>query len=201
MKEFRKHMKKLLLTILFTLVLSGSVFANELLVSANGIKLGDSLLKYIPNKDLIEKNKKFYYKSKDYFMVGFKNEEIHVRNNDPQYTIVSVSEGVKMSFENCKKEIINLITQIRTLVPNVKTKEKGSADNPNKHWDDPSGQSLVFGVDFYLNESPKEGPVIRTNCTDWSSEVETSRNFVDHLGKTINLKEFNLFLIKMYSGG
>ena len=87
------------------------------------------------------------------------------------------------------------------IVSNVKTKEKGSADKPRKHWNDPSGKSLTFGTDFYLNESPENGPVIRTNCTDWSSELETSRNLVDHLGKTINLKEYNLFLIKMYSGG
>jgi hypothetical protein len=194
-------MKIKIISIFFIIFFSKLTFANDLLVSTNGIKLGDSLLKYIPYKDLIENNKKFYYKSKDYFMVGFKGEEIHVRNNDPQYTIVSVNEGISMSFEKCKKEITNLIAEIKTLVPNVKTKEKGSADNPRKHWDDSSGKSLTFGTDFYLNISPENGPVIRTNCTDWSSEIETSRNFVDSLGKTINLKEFNLFLIKMYSGG
>jgi len=191
-------MKKIILLI-FILFSPKLTFANDLLVSTNGIKLGDSLLKYIPYKDLIENNKKFYYKSKDYFMVGFKGEEIHVRNNDPQYTIVSVNEGQNMSFDECKKEIVNLIAKIKTLVPNVKTKEKGSADNPRKHWNDPSGKSLTFGTDFYLNISPENGPVIRTNCTDWSSELETSRNFVDNLGKTINLKEYNLFLIKMYN--
>jgi|TARA_A100001011_G_scaffold390078_1_gene472773 hypothetical protein len=194
-------MKIKIILIIFISFFSKITFANELLVSSNGIKLGESLLKYVPYKNLIEENKVFYYKSKDYFMVGFKNEEIHVRNNDPQYTIVSVKEGINMSFEKCKKEISNLIAEIKTLVPNVKTKEKGSADKPRKHWNDPSGKSLTFGTDFYLNESPENGPVIRTNCTDWSSELETSRNLKDHLGKTINLKEYNLFLIKMYSGG
>ena len=97
--------KKISFAVICTLfIYSKLTFANELLVSSNGIKLGDSLLKYIPYKDLIEKHKKFYYKSKDYFMVGFKNEEIHVRNNDPQYTIVSINEGLNMSFEKCKKE-------------------------------------------------------------------------------------------------
>ena len=133
-------------------------------------------------------------------MIYVQGEQINIRNNDPNYTIASIQGGKEMSFNECKKEINNLIAEIKALVPNVKTKEKGSANNPRKRWDDPPGKSLTFGLDFYLNESPKDGPVIRTNCTDWSSEIETSKNFIDHLGKTINLKEFNLFLIKMYSG-
>ena len=192
-------MKKLYLYIFIILNWLNVCFANELLVSSNGIKLGDSALKYF-DQNLIESKKRFIYKSDEYFMIYVQGEQINIRNNDPNYTIVSIQGGKKMSFNECKKEIKNLIAEIKVLVPNVKTKEKGSAENPRKHWDDPSGKSLTFGLDFYLNESPKDGPVIRTNCTDWSSEIETSKNFVDHLGKTINLKEFNLFLIKMYSG-
>ena len=192
-------MKKLYLYIFIILNWLNVCFANELLISANGIKLGDSALKYF-DQNLIESKKRFIYKSDEYFMIYVQGEQINIRNNDPNYTIVSIQGGKKMSFNECKKEIKNLIAEIKALVPNVKTKEKGSAENPRKHWDDPSGKSLTFGLDFYLNESPKDGPVIRTNCTDWSSEIETSKNFVDHLGKTINLKEFNLFLIKMYSG-
>jgi len=193
-------MKIKIILIIFISFFSKITFANELLVSSNGIKLGDSALKYF-DKNLIESKKRFIYKSDEYFMIYVQGEQINIKNNDANYTIVSIQGGQKMGFEECKKEIIKLIAEIKALVPNVKTKEKGNADNPRKHWDDPSGKSLTFGLDFYLNESPKDGPVIRTNCTDWSSEIETSRNFVDHLGKTINLKEFNLFLIKMYSGG
>lgn len=192
-------MKKLYLYIFIILNWLNVCFANELLISDNGIKLGDSALKYF-DQNLIESKKRFIYKSDEYFMIYVQGEQINIRNNDPNYTIASIQGGKKMSFNECKKEINNLIAEIKALVPNVKTKEKGSADNPRKHWNDPSGKSLTFGLDFYLNESPKDGPVIRTNCTDWSSEIETSKNFVDHLGKTINLKEFNLFLIKMYSG-
>ena len=192
-------MKKLYLYIFIILNWLNVCFANELLISDNGIKLGDSALKYF-DQNLIESKKRFIYKSDEYFMIYVQGEQINIRNNDPNYTIASIQGGKKMSFNECKKEINNLIAEIKALVPNVKTKEKGSADNPRKHWNDPSGKSLTFWLDFYLNESPKDGPVIRTNCTDWSSEIETSKNFVDHLGKTINLKEFNLFLIKMYSG-
>jgi hypothetical protein len=193
-------MKIKIILIIFIFFSPKITFANELLVSSNGIKLGDSALKYF-DQNLIESKKKFIYKSDEYFMIYVQGEQINIKNNDANYTIVSIKGGQKMGFEECKKEIIKLIAEIKALVPNVKTKENGSADNPRKHGGDPSGKSLTFGLDFYLNESPKDGPVIRTNCTDWSSEFETSRNFVDHLGKTIILKEFNLFLIKMFSGG
>jgi len=132
-------------------------------------------------------------------MIFIDKEQIHIRNNDPKYTIVSIDEGQFMSFESCKKEIVSLTNLIKNNTPNAKIKFQGTAKNPKKHWNDPSGKSLIFGTDFYLNESPKNGPVIRTSCTDWSTEIENSKNSQDNLGLSKNLKEFNLFLIKMYS--
>ena len=168
---------------------------NSLLVSSNGIKLNESALKYF-DQNLIENKKKFIYKSKDYFMVFIDREQIHIRNNDPKYTIVSINEGQFMSFESCKKEIVSLTNLIKNNIPNAKTKFQGTVENPQKHWNDPSGKSLIFGTDFYLNESPKNGPIIRTSCTDWSTEIENSKNWQDNLNKTMNTKEYNLFLIE-----
>ena len=102
-----------------------------------------------------------------------------------------------MNFEKCKKQIKLLNNHILKLIPLAKKKEKGSAENPNKHRSDPSGKSFIFGTDYYLNESPENGPVIRIKCIDWSTEFEVNRNWQDNLRKSINLKEFNLFLIKL----
>ena len=168
---------------------------NSLLVSSNGTKLNESALKYF-DQNLIENKKKFIYKSKDNFMIFIDKEQIHIRNNDPKYTIVSIVEGQFMSFESCKKEIVSLTNLIKNNAPNAKTKFQGTVENPQKHWNDPSGKSLIFGTDFYLNESPKNGPIIRTSCTDWSTEIENSKNWQDNLKKTMNTKEYNLFLIE-----
>ncbi len=192
-------MKKLSLYVFLGLLWCNVGFADTSIMSVKGMKLNESALKYF-DKNFIESKKKFIYKSKDYFMIFVNKEQIHIRNNDPEYTIVSVDEGILMSFEDCKKKIKLLINHIEKVVPTVKRKEKGSAENPRKHWNDPSGKSLVFGTDFYLNESPENGPVIRTKCIDWSTEIENSKNWQDNLGKSINLKEFNLFLIKMFGG-
>tara|TARA_B110000259_G_C13727528_1_gene287106 strand:- start:164 stop:568 length:405 start_codon:yes stop_codon:yes gene_type:complete len=129
-------------------------------------------------------------------MVFIDREQIHIRNNDPKYTIVSIDEGQFMSFEKCKKEIVSLTNLIKNNTPKAKIKFQGTAKNPKKHPNDPSGKSLIFGTDFYLNESPKNGPIIRTSCTDWSTEIENSKNWQDNLKKTMNTKEYNLFLIE-----
>ena len=190
--------KKISFVVICTLfIFSKITFADNLLISANGIKLGDSALKYF-DKNFIESEKIFIYKSKDYFMIFVKEEQILIRNNDPEYTIVSVDEGILMSFEDCKKKIKLLDDYILKIVPFVKKKEKGSAENPIKSRSDPSGKSLMFGTDYYFNESAENGSMIRTNCTDWSAEIENNRHWQDNLGKSINSKEFNLFIIKLY---
>ena len=57
-------MKIKIILIIFIFLSSKITFANELLVSSNGIKLGDSALKYF-SKNLIESKKKFIYKSEN----------------------------------------------------------------------------------------------------------------------------------------
>lgn len=188
-------MKKLLGIIVLGLLWSNIGFTNDLLVSPKGIKLNESALKYF-DQNMIENKKRFIYKPKDYFLIFMNNEQIHIRNNDPKYTIVSVEAGEFINFEDCKKKIIVFNNNIEKKVPNVKTKFKGTAEVPEKHWNDPSGKSLIFGTDFYLNESPKNGPIIRTSCTDWSAEIENSKNWGDNLSITLNTKEYNLFLIE-----
>ena len=49
---------------------------------------------------------------------------------------------------------------------------------------------------FTADNQEKNGPIIRTSCTDWSAEIENSKNWGDNLSITLNTKEFNLFLIE-----
>ena len=56
-----------------------------------------------------------------------------------------------MSVENCKKEIVSLTNLIKNNAPNAKTKFQGTVENPQKHWNDPSGESLIFGTDLWLS--------------------------------------------------
>ena len=67
-------MKKLYLYIIIILNWLNVCVANELLISANGIKLGDSALKYF-DQNLIESKKRFIYKSDEYFMIYVQGEQ------------------------------------------------------------------------------------------------------------------------------
>ena len=190
-------MKKLSLYVFLGLLWCNVGFADTSIMSVKGMKLNESALKYF-DKNLIESKKEFLYESKDYFMIFANKVQIHIRNNDKNYTIVGFDDGEFINFEDCKKKISLIVNQVKTSFPNAKRKEKGSAEEPGKHAGDPSGKSFIFGTDFYLNDTPSNGPVIRVKCTDWSDEIEKSKNWKDNFRKSINSKEFNLFLIEMY---
>ena len=58
-------------------------------------------------------------------MIFVNTEQILIRNNDPEYTIVNVDEGVLMSFEDCKKKITHANKELfkKSKKPNDKYKK------------------------------------------------------------------------------
>jgi len=191
-------MKKIFIYIFFIFIFINfkNSFANDLLVSDKGIKIGDSALKYF-DKDLIESKKRLIYPKDNYFMIFVDGAQILIKNNDPNYTIGSVDDGRFIKFNECQILMENQIKKYKKLFPKAKLSKRGTFENPIKHWSDPSKKSLFVGFDFYLNEYPSKGPAIRIECTDWSNEIETTKNWQDNFKKSINSKEFNLFLLSM----
>ena len=191
-------MKKIFIYIFFIFIFINfkNSFANDLLVSDKGIKIGDSALKYF-DKDLIESKKRLIYPKDNYFMIFVDGAQINIKNNDPNYTIGSIDDGRFIKFNECQILMENQIKKYKKLFPKAEQSKRGSFENPIKHWSDPSKKSLLVGFDFYLNGHPSKGPVIRIECTDWSNEIETTKNWQDNFTKSINSKEFNLFLLSM----
>ena len=189
-------MKKTSLYIFLGLILifSKPSYANDLLISDNGIKIGDSALTYF-DKNFIESKKRLIYPKDDYFLIFVDGSQINIKNNDPNYTIASIDDGAFVKFDQCKNLLNNQIKKYKKLFPNVKQVKRGTFEDPIKHWSDPSKKSLLVGFDFYLNEHPSNGPAIRLECTNWSKEIETTKNYQDNFTKSINSKEFNLFLL------
>ena len=190
-------MKKIFLYIFLGLVLifSKLAYADNLLISSKGIKLGDSALKYF-DKNFIENNKRFIYPTNEYFMIFVENQQINIKNNDKNYIIENIDEGEFIRFDECQNLFNNELKKYKESYPNAIQVNRGTFEDPNKHWSDPSGKSLIVGFDFYLNEHPSKGPVVRLGCVDWSKEIETSKNWGDNFKKAMNTKNFNLFLIK-----
>ena len=191
-------MKKIFIYIFFIFIFINfkNSFANDLLVSDKGIKIGDSALKYF-DKDLIESKKRLIYPKDNYFMIFVDGAQINIKNNDPNYTIGSIDDGRFIKFNECQILMENQIKKYKKLFPKAKLSKRGTFENPIKHWSDPSKKSLLVGFDFYLNEHPSKGPAIRIECKDWSNEIETTKNWQDNFTKSINSREFNLFLLSM----
>ena len=191
-------MKKLSLYIFFIFIFINfkNSFANDILLSDKGIKIGDSALKYF-DKDLIESKKRLIYPKDDYFLIFVDGSQINIKNNDPNYIIGSIDDGRFIKFNECQILMENQIKKYKKLFPKAVQSKNGSFENPNKHWSDPSKKSLFVGFDFFLNGHPSKGPAIRIECTDWSNEIETTKNWQDNFTKSINSKEFNLFILSM----
>ena len=176
-------MKKIFIYIFFIFIFINfkNSFANDILVSDKGIKIGDSALKYF-DKDLIESKKRLIYPKDNYFMIFVDGAQINIKNNDPNYTIGSIDDGRFIKFNECQILMENQIKKYKKLFPKAEQSQRGS---------------LLVGFDFFLNGHPSKGPAIRIECTDWSNEIETTKNWQDNFTKSINSKEFNLFLLSM----
>ena len=96
-------MKKIFIYIFFIFIFINfkNSFANDLLVSDKGIKIGDSALKYF-DKDLIESKKRLIYPKDNYFMIFVDGAQILIKNNDPNYTIGSIDDGRFIKFNECQ---------------------------------------------------------------------------------------------------
>ena len=159
-----------------------------------GISIGDSLLDYFEESEII---KKFYYNNKKYFSFGsakYKSEnydgvQFHAKNNDKKYKIVAI-EGMK-AFENKNfNECLKLKDEI------VKDILK-DLDNPNvdtdtgKHNYDSSGNSKYYRTSISLSSRAKYFN-LSISCTDWSKELEPQ--FADKLAVSISNNEFNDYM-------
>ena len=127
-------MKKILTMIVFYLFIINSTQAESIKdIEIEGISIGDSALKYF-SKDLIEKNKRNYYKNKKYtpvditpsFFETYTIFSFSYKTNDKKYIIQRMS-GV-ISYKN--KDIKNCFKQVDEVADEISEVFEGSATIP-----------------------------------------------------------------------
>lgn len=156
-----------------------------------GMSIGDSLLNYY-NKNEIKNFKKVDYPKSDkyYLLDGVKSKKkieydvlsFHLKKNDNQYIIHSVSGGIlyEKNFNDClikKKEIVD---SMKSSFRKLKLNEY---DFKYKI-DDFKSISYVSDFDFI------DGSSLRVWCVNWSKVTEKKRNFVDNLSVAISPNYF-----------
>jgi len=168
-----------------------------------GMSVGDSLLNYI-NENEIKKqqnlfsDKGFIYKSKKYYaltfskssslnLVNYYQVQIHLKNNDKEYVIKSISGLNKMDSKNCYKKIDIISDELNSLFENTKKTNK----QKRKHSFDKTGKSSTTDIYYFL----KDGSSAAVVCTDWTENIiKTYPGYWDHLRLSLSSNEFNIWL-------
>lgn len=201
-------MKKLL-TILFSFFLLGSpsVFASDISdlsdLSIEGISIGDSLLDYMTEDEILEgvemtkgwhthlkepnkyaevnvlQNSREY----DWVSVYIKNNNFneYVSNKNEKYKILAIRGVIyyPQDFNNCIKERDKIVEIFSKILSSAEKSEYSGY-----HSADPSRDSIIDTV--HLNKSHESS---RYSCIDWGESISSKNNWIDNLSISLRTKE------------
>ncbi len=199
-------MKKLL-ALLFSLFLLSplSVFADDISdLQIEGMSIGDSLLDYMTEKEILEwieiTQDSYYYLNepnkygevylfKDFstydfvsFMIKNKGTNTYITNKNEKYTIFSIRGEIKFveDFNSCIKRRDEIAVHLSKMFPNAIKDAFVEAHNL-----DPSGNSIVDGIDFLLSS----GESVTLHCSNWEETFRIKNSYTEGLSVSIDSKE------------
>jgi hypothetical protein len=154
-----------------------------------GMSIGDSLLDYFSEEDILsskrnyQKNKKFYVvyhpeysELKDYDVIDF-----YLKTDDKKYKIYAINGITEFkSLEKCKKKKDEVVKEVSNLFKDLKLKKY-----TKKHEFDKSGRSKQIISVWFFNSADH----IRVECTVWSKKIKTKHDFTDNMSIVIMKKE------------
>jgi hypothetical protein len=192
-------MKKLS-TYLFLILFSFSApsFADDISdLQIEGISIGDSLLDYFSEEKITNSNRHYPYLDNEFYAVGFDREnsfevynaiEIHLKTDDKKYKIYSV-DGLIFYINNiddCYKKKNEIEKELSEIFKDAEKTDYGTT----KHAADKSGKSTITSIYWRL----AFGDTVSLECYDWSKEIETTKNWRDHLRISVVKKELGTWI-------
>ena len=182
-------MKRLLLILILTFSFQPLTKADDLRdMEIEGISIGDSLLDFITESQIMERA--FYpYNSNKFYQSGMLSNsfetyeylQFNLKKDDSKYIIYGMSG--KIFFENdiksCLKKKDIIFNEILNLF-NKADIETSSHNIPHNY--DKTGESLIYANDIDMSS----GGTIRVYCTDWSNKLS---EYLDNLKVTIGSQE------------
>ena len=188
-------MKKLS-TYLFLILFSFSApsFADDIRdFEIEGMSIGDSLLDYFSEKEIIKydidsnEDLKFHrvllLSSSSSPPQNYDGMHIYIKPNDKEYIIESLDGmiGYKNDIQSCYEKMDEIVEEISSIFKSAEKAKKKTTS----HDYDKSGKSKVSYVSFIL-----ESGEIDVACLDWSDEMK----FEDRLTVGLETKEFRNFM-------
>jgi hypothetical protein len=206
-------MKKLLVLLFsFFLLSSPSVFADDISdFEIEGISIGDSLLDYMTEEEIIEwieitKDDYSYLKKPNKYAevyltmnefstynhvsVFIKNNSVnqYVTNKNEKYTILSI-RGLSRYIEDldgCLQKRDEILEILSKMLQDTPMSPEGTTTHPL----DPSGDSIIDAVNFYLDS----GDSARAHCSDWEENFRIKNNYSEGLSVEIRSEEIRRWL-------
>lgn len=191
---------KTLLT-LFILFFSSSVLAEDISdFEIEGISIGDSLLDYFSEKEIIDEveiNKYMYEYTTDEFGEVYKydglqtyfNISFFVKPEDKNFIIYAIYGTLphENNINNCYQKMNEISKEFIIIFKSAK-----KLDQNYNHPVDLSGRSKVKTTYFLFNN----GDEIDIMCIDFEENLRLKNNWSDGLSISIGRKEFNAWLKK-----
>ena len=195
MKYFKKNLLSFFLVILILFGLQSWTMADDISdFQIEGMSIGDSLLSYYKEDEILNTNIMYYPNSKKFYQVAFLVEgnlydalNINLKKDDKKYKIYAI-KGVK-DFDNklakCLKHKTNVIKDVVNILENTK-ENKGESD-----WDGYYGQSISYQSGFEINNGS-----IFINCIKWDKNNDTvkSAEWVDTFNVEVSTNEWRDWL-------
>ena len=190
---------KIFLT-LFVLLFSSSVVADDIKdYQIEGISIGDSLLDYMSENEILEEikfNKPSYNYLTDEFgeiylykdFIAYDHLGFFVKTNDPEYIIYSIKGSIY--FDNKITECYSKQKEISeefSLLYNNAEKFEGTTIYPTSI--DPSQKSNLRWVSFLF----KSKDSISIDCKQYEKSLKIKNNWVDSMSIVIDTREVNIW--------
>jgi len=182
-------MKRLLLILILTLSFQSLSKADDIRdFEIEGMSIGDSLLNYFSEDEIINNFNIYYYPgSRKYFrlwnnknfnksLIDYEEIAFEIKANDKKYKLEAINGtfNYKNNIDKCNLKQKKIINEISSSL-NLPADENYTYKYPNNE-----GSSEV--TDFNFSNGS-----IRIWCTDYS--IKKEKNFVDHLGVAIQTKD------------
>ena len=192
------NMKKILVIVILSLCFIVPSNADDIAdFQVEGITVGESLLNFLNEDEILQNIRDYGYKDDTYFATNVTKKkylttydviEIYLKKNDKNYTVMSVDASV---FYEDKKKCLSQMDSIQDNISGiVKTKVR---DNKKKyiHYADTSNKSIYYRTDWDVNNKG----LIAIECVFWSQKIKDEHNWGDHLRISITKKELNDWLL------
>ena len=152
-----------------------------------GMSIGDSLLDYLSEEEIIN-SKRNYYVNRKYYVVAYNKPleiydtiEIYLKSKDKNYIIETITgKLLSKNKKQCLQLKKNISKDIITMFPN---KETYSADGPHKI--DKSGKSKIYQTVFMLSEKKYITDHIRVECVFFSKKIKDKYDYEDTLNVVV----------------